>query len=86
MIRKNKGSKKTTDGEAVTMVVSLDTVLVRDRVTGETWTREFIKNIAYSCCVDSPDKRKDAETFAYVVNDARLVGLTRISIPGSRCP
>ncbi len=72
-IRKNKGSKKTNDGEPSTLLVTSDTVLVLDRITNEQWTREFIKSIVFAVVVPSPDMNKAKETFAYVVNDERLV-------------
>ena len=44
--------------------------------TGEPISKEFIKSVSFTCCVNFPDKRRDRDAFAYVSTDERLVSVS----------
>ena len=66
---------RNLDGDAVTILVDPENIRTVDRMSGDPISKEFIKSVSYSCCIDFPEKRKDRDAFAYVSTDERLVGI-----------
>lgn len=63
------GSRRTSDGDPVALVVTADAVRIEERVTGEAMQQDFIKTVTFSTVIS----QGHGEIFAFVSADTRVV-------------